>query len=288
MADNPPPYPCSSPFSFPDGDIILRSADGIDLRVHISLLSLASPFFRDMFSLPQTSNEVQTIEMTEKADVLVAILELIYPFEEPHPYPDKLVLDVYKAADKLQITRVQPISRRRLCPWLEDLPNPLEAWAIAIQLGIPEVIVSAKRRFISANTVACLKTLPDYLKAIPIDDYAALIETKEATIQRGWQCVLETFTCLKVRVPDNLFSVRPSTAVDCTYCITFLHHCRSKIEARQILRPKAMDMKTLRRCHAFAENHECSRGFDERSESDLVRLRFEFRNSISRLLFGIS
>src|SRR5260370_23068338 len=123
MADNPPPYPCSSPFSFPDGDIILRSADGIDLRVHISLLSLASPFFRDMFNLPQTSNEVQTIEMTEKADVLVAILGIIYPLREPSPYPAELALDVYKAADKLQINRAQPIARDRLCAWLNEDVN---------------------------------------------------------------------------------------------------------------------------------------------------------------------
>jgi len=199
MTDNPPsPSPSESPFSYPDGDIILRSADGVDLRVHTTLLSVASPFFRDMFSLPQPSNEVQkVIEMTEKADALVTILELIYPIEEPPPYPNKLVLDVYIAVDKLQITKVQPIARRRLCAWLGELRNPLEAWAIAMRLDVSEAIVSEERRFITADTTACLEKFPDNLKAIPIEEYAALIQTKEDTIQRAWQCILETFTCLR-------------------------------------------------------------------------------------------
>ena len=66
MEDNPS---SPSPFSFPAGDVFLRSADNVNFRVHTILLSLASPFFHDMFSLPQTSNELQTIQMTENADV---------------------------------------------------------------------------------------------------------------------------------------------------------------------------------------------------------------------------
>src|SRR5258708_12587226 len=96
----------SSSFSFPDGDVVLRSADGVDFRVHTTFLSIASPFFRDMFSLPQTSNDVQTIEMTEKADVLVAILELIYPLEDPSPYAPDLPLDIYRPPTNLRIFSV--------------------------------------------------------------------------------------------------------------------------------------------------------------------------------------
>ena len=44
--------------------------------------------------------------------------------------------ELREAADKLQIAKVQPIARRRLCAWLDVLPNPLEAWAIAVRYHI--------------------------------------------------------------------------------------------------------------------------------------------------------
>jgi len=188
--------------------------------------------------------------------------------------------------DKLQITKVQPIARRRLCTWLRELNNPLEAWAIAMRLDVSEAIVSEKRRFITADTTACLKKFPDNLKAIPIEEYAALIQTKEDTIQRAWQCVLETFTCL--RDSDMIRVFFPPT--NCAYCIAFLHYCRLTTKGGQILRPKAMDMETLHRCHSFAGNHKCiSHGYEShRDESALVRLQLKFRQSISTILSEIS
>ncbi|EIN03893.1 hypothetical protein PUNSTDRAFT_29952, partial [Punctularia strigosozonata HHB-11173 SS5] len=34
-------------------DVILRTSDNVDFRVYKLILSLASPFFSDMFTLPQ-------------------------------------------------------------------------------------------------------------------------------------------------------------------------------------------------------------------------------------------
>ncbi len=283
MAGSPRPPP-RSPLSFPDGDIILRSADGVDLRLHTTLLSVASPFFRDMFSLPQTSNEVQMIEMTEKADVLVAILRVIYPLEEPVPYPSKLALDVYKAADKLQITRVQPLARRRLCAWLQDLQNPLEAWAIAVQLDIPEAITSEKRRFLSADTKACLEKYPDHLEIISAKTYAALIQTKEFAIQLGRRYLFEGFTCLGHRTTsDPWFPV-----IDCTYCIRFMHFYRVTTEGGQVFRPNAMDLETILHCHTFAKSRKCSHGYEARDASILARLLLKVEKKISTILSAIS
>ena len=279
MEDNPS---SPSPFSFPAGDVILRSADNVNFRVHTILLSLASPFFHDMFSLPQTSKELQTIQMTENADVLVAILRLIYPFEEPSPYAGKLAIDVYKAADKLQITRVWPIARRRLCEWLDDLPNPLEAWAIAVRYHIPEAIVTTKRRFISVDTKACLKEFPNHLRMIPIEMYATLIELKEATIQQGWQRFIKAFTCLWHSGTSN----PPFAVADCAYCIKFMHCYRSKTHGAQIFEPKATDFDTLHLCHKFAGAHKCVHGARDRLRLEYVNLKL--KNELSVILSKIT
>ncbi|KAJ7043755.1 hypothetical protein C8F04DRAFT_729023 [Mycena alexandri] len=42
-----------SPFDDPSADIIVRSAERVDFRMHKLLLSLASPFFKEMFEVPQ-------------------------------------------------------------------------------------------------------------------------------------------------------------------------------------------------------------------------------------------
>src|SRR5260221_3319711 len=195
-----------------------------------------------MFSLPQTSNDVQTIEMTEKADVLVAILELIYPLEEPSPYAAELALDIYRAADKLQIIRVQPIALRRLCAWLEDDDlNPLEAWAIAVQLGIPEAILSAKRRFISADTTDCLKEFPDSLKEIPVEKYAALTKEKETATQKAWENVTAVITCEAYRTGR------------CWYCLRFTHNYRFTVRHAQIFTSRAIEPQIFLNCYTYSE-----------------------------------
>ncbi|KAI5123489.1 hypothetical protein M0805_008858 [Coniferiporia weirii] len=85
---------------FPTEVAILRSSDGVDFKVYKNILVLASPFFRDMFSLPQstenvssTSSEVDAksgtlldppvIDVAESSDTLDALLRLLYPLPPP-------------------------------------------------------------------------------------------------------------------------------------------------------------------------------------------------------------
>jgi hypothetical protein len=86
--------PINDKFDAPDADIILRTLGPPkrDFRVHKLVLSLASPVFKDMFSLPQpTSNdsrkstvaEVEIVEVTDPAGALDIVLKMIYPFVPP-------------------------------------------------------------------------------------------------------------------------------------------------------------------------------------------------------------
>ncbi|KAJ7627871.1 hypothetical protein B0H17DRAFT_901672, partial [Mycena rosella] len=67
-----PPFSPRSPFDDPNADAILRSSDDIDFHVHRIVLSLASPFFRQMLSLPQAETEpsVAILPVSESALVL--------------------------------------------------------------------------------------------------------------------------------------------------------------------------------------------------------------------------
>ncbi|KAJ7206395.1 hypothetical protein GGX14DRAFT_310226, partial [Mycena pura] len=51
----------------PDADAILRSRDGADFYIHTVILSLVSPVFETMFSLPQSppTSAIPIIRMEE-------------------------------------------------------------------------------------------------------------------------------------------------------------------------------------------------------------------------------
>lgn len=47
------PRTSQHPFDQPSADLILRTADLVDFRVHTQILAQASPFFASMLALPQ-------------------------------------------------------------------------------------------------------------------------------------------------------------------------------------------------------------------------------------------
>lgn len=72
--------------SSPTADIILRSGGPklVEFRAHRTILSIASPVFETMFSLPQPAADksLPVCDLSEDANTLDALLRLIYPVEE--------------------------------------------------------------------------------------------------------------------------------------------------------------------------------------------------------------
>ncbi|KAJ7920465.1 hypothetical protein B0H13DRAFT_2319365 [Mycena leptocephala] len=77
-----PDYPFSEAS---DADSILRSSDGVDFHVYRAILSLVSPIFRSMFSLPQQADapKVPVIDVAEDSDILDKALRFFYPGAQP-------------------------------------------------------------------------------------------------------------------------------------------------------------------------------------------------------------
>jgi hypothetical protein len=78
--------PTTSPetFDLPDANIIIRSSDLVDFRVHKSVLALASPFFRDLLSPPQPSDSesvdgLPVVEVPEDSELLGSLISFFYP-----------------------------------------------------------------------------------------------------------------------------------------------------------------------------------------------------------------
>ncbi|KAG2345765.1 hypothetical protein BDR05DRAFT_1057954 [Suillus weaverae] len=79
----------NAPFDNPDGDIILRSTtDRVDFYLFKAILSLISPVFKDMFTLPQNDlqsgvSSIPVIPVAESSATLESLLLLCYPATTP-------------------------------------------------------------------------------------------------------------------------------------------------------------------------------------------------------------
>ncbi|TCD65994.1 hypothetical protein EIP91_001941 [Steccherinum ochraceum] len=148
------------PFNRPDRDVVLLSADQVKFACHKAVLSIASPFFADMFSLPQKpgssispsnddsveSDETPIIPVAESSKVLDTLLRLIYPTDTPALDDQAHVAEVFCTAKKYQIpgsSNCLSILSPRFHE--QTMTRSLEAFAILCMLGMEaEVSMVAK------------------------------------------------------------------------------------------------------------------------------------------------
>ncbi|KAH7890882.1 hypothetical protein F5I97DRAFT_1785369, partial [Phlebopus sp. FC_14] len=132
-----------SPFDHVDADVILRSSDNVDFRVFKAILSFASPFFKDMFALPQPGDEPHTpnspsslpvVHVSENAATLEALLLLIYPVTPPEFKTLDDACAVADAAVKYDAAiAVQRVTELMTVHFLEK--SPLSVYAISCRFG---------------------------------------------------------------------------------------------------------------------------------------------------------
>jgi len=135
-------------FTTADGDIILRaspeSGSGHDFRVHRFILGLASPVFKEMFSLPQPPAQDQNeehkppiVNVAEPPEVLDAILRFIYPGVDLPKFTSlSIVLALLSAADKYDLASMRPILGDSLKTFLPR--DSFEVYIIACRFGFLE------------------------------------------------------------------------------------------------------------------------------------------------------
>jgi hypothetical protein len=135
--------------SFLDGDIALRSQDGVDFRVDMAILRRASPFWEDAFRIgPNTTyNQSEPIFMMESAEVLDNVLRLIYPTASP-PTLNSIphALELFKAVERLQI-KTYAIDNFA-ANYLSTVEPCLRAWAIAARFHYTKARKEAVRRYL--------------------------------------------------------------------------------------------------------------------------------------------
>lgn len=153
------------PFNDPDGDadVILRSADGIDFRVHKLFLSKASHAFRDMFSAPLVqpmsgSNSdsqrdgLPIIPVTETEKSLSILLQMIYPMDMPNLTDLPTLRLAMRTMDKYM---VPCFSRTVEAALTDNLPkSPHAICALAARYSLTKIANEAAQR--TLRSAMCL------------------------------------------------------------------------------------------------------------------------------------
>ena len=115
-----------------NADVIIQSSDFANFRVHKAILASSSQFFRDMFSLPQPSDNetvdgLPFVRLSEDADLVRSLITVLYPIPPEIPTSYERVLALLAAAQKYDMSAVQSSIRAEAVR--RELPAPAGAQA---------------------------------------------------------------------------------------------------------------------------------------------------------------
>ncbi|KAK7696131.1 hypothetical protein QCA50_000776 [Cerrena zonata] len=151
-------------FNSPNADLVLRSTPSlhspqpVDFLVHRCALSVASPFFDTMFSLPQAPNDAKdtrpVIDVSEAAETLEGLLRLIYPMTSPTIKSREQLVLLLDAASKYDVP-VALESLSRLLTEPQYMSDPVWVYATASRLDLEEAAKLASRHTLGIDICDC-------------------------------------------------------------------------------------------------------------------------------------
>ncbi|KAJ7142775.1 hypothetical protein C8R44DRAFT_658320 [Mycena epipterygia] len=121
------------PFNIVNGDVILRSSDGADFHVYKAILSLVSPVFQTMFTLPQSESSpiVPVITLQENSTILDRSLRFFYPGAQPTVATLEELRDVIEVLiSKYDMQSIVPIAKQHFKKYIST--HPVASYAVAL------------------------------------------------------------------------------------------------------------------------------------------------------------
>ncbi|KAJ6626205.1 hypothetical protein B0H10DRAFT_2429999 [Mycena sp. CBHHK59/15] len=176
-ATTPAPFAPQSPFDDLAADVILRSSDNHDFRVYRTILSLVSPVFKDMFTLPQpdVQSELPVIPVQETGVVLDRMLRFCYPGSNVTIETLDQLREVLEVLiSKYDARRFVSLGKIYLRGYIEA--HPVSVFAIACYHGWEDVARAAAKESLKLPLRTPTYGRPVELKCITADSYHSLLQ----------------------------------------------------------------------------------------------------------------
>ena len=149
-----------------DADVILRASGGKEFHAHKLILSLASPVFRDMFSVPQppptSPSQLLTVDVGDHPPELKRFLQTIYHIRNPLIYDVEALASVLRLAAKYNATEVLDI-RKDYLPSINTVFLLIQMYPILCAYGTEKEVEVAARRASFASLTSLYGTLLDLM-----------------------------------------------------------------------------------------------------------------------------
>jgi len=182
-----------SPPFFEDfqGDIILRSSESLDIRACKAILSRASPFFKDLFQLPQPSQSQATslsdefedgipvLSMTEEAITISTVLQICYPTPSPQLNDLSLVKRLLEAGRKYQLSIITSAGQEALMEGMFLDKDPIEIYALCCRYGLVDGAKTAARWSLRLPSTVFYNSYSTELDHISATAYLRLLQYRQ-------------------------------------------------------------------------------------------------------------
>ncbi|PFH50167.1 hypothetical protein AMATHDRAFT_61659 [Amanita thiersii Skay4041] len=224
-------------FTSSDADVILVSGEKgkenegpypRQFRVHKCILGAASPFFNDMFSLPEPVSNwegkreemeeaLPVIPVTETKETLDLLLRFLYPI--PNPRTDTLALpelvSLIAAAQKYDFPSVLGVLRALLVsPRLGFLAqDPLRVYAVACRFGLEREAREASRWTLRVNVIEA--PLEEELKWVSAWSYHRLLGLHWRRAKEAREVVERWYAVVERAKEEGAGSLSPPKCVQC-------------------------------------------------------------------------
>jgi len=176
-------------FDASDADVILVSSDSTQFRVHRCILSAASPFFHDMFTLPQPPQlTLPSIPVSEPSLVIDTLLRFIYPVQDPPLDSLCDLVPILTAAVKYDLTSVLTSLRALLVSPRFTTADPTRVYAIASRFEFEQEAQIASKYTLRVNVLDA--PLSDDLKFISAYAYHRLLDLHRRRVQAAVQMLI--------------------------------------------------------------------------------------------------
>ncbi|KAH9009137.1 hypothetical protein EDB85DRAFT_2128052, partial [Lactarius pseudohatsudake] len=142
--------PLHKGLNLPGADVVLRSSDLVSFHVHKSILAMSSPFFTDLFSLPQPPDGeviegLPVVQVSEDAELLYSLFTVLYPIPSAMPESYEKTLALLASSQKYNMTTVLSNVRSEIGRQLPTTKASFRAYAIAYSKQlIPEIETTAR------------------------------------------------------------------------------------------------------------------------------------------------
>ena len=197
VKENPTSEPLDIPsvplrLDLPDANIIIRSSDRVNFRVHKSLLAVSSPFFKDLLSLPQPPDAenvggLPVVTLPEDAGLLNSLISLLYPISPVIPDSYQKVFALLAVCQKYEMEEVQFNIRSAIKQGRFPAPAKAEgfsAYAIASGMGlVPEAEDAARLTLGQSMT---FESLGEGLRSFKGRALCDLIRYRSNSPQSAW------------------------------------------------------------------------------------------------------